>query len=122
MNPIQLKVFISGPLPGRNEQEAAARKHRQTAAKMKKEWTLHCERCFTGSGKHFQRVSVHFEWHEPNRRRDPDNISAAQKFVLDGMVKAGVIPNDGWKNIKGLTHSWVLDKEWPGVHVLIEEA
>jgi len=44
-------------------------------------------------------VMHHFE---PNRRRDFDNVHAgARKFVLDGLVKAHVLPNDGWKDVSG---------------------
>lgn len=40
---------------------------------------------------------------EPTRRRDPSNIcSAAIKFIEDGLVLAGVIPNDGWDQVLGI--------------------
>lgn len=40
---------------------------------------------------------------EETLKRDPSNIcSAAIKFIEDGIVKAGVIPNDGWSNVLGI--------------------
>ena len=39
-------------------------------------------------------VTVRFTWVEGNRRRDIDNVAFAKKFVLDGLVQAGVIGND----------------------------
>lgn len=40
---------------------------------------------------------------EQTMRRDPSNIcSAAIKFIEDGLVKAGAIKNDGWKQVKGI--------------------
>ncbi len=33
-------------------------------------------------------------------KRDPSNIAAAAaKFIEDGLIKAGVIENDGWKQV-----------------------
>lgn len=40
-------------------------------------------------------IWIFVEWHEPDRRRDKDNIRSAMKFLLDGIVKSGKLPNDG---------------------------
>lgn len=64
-------------------------------------------------------VTVSFVWHERSTRRDPDNICAAQKFVLDALVALKVLPNDGWDDIIGLTHTWLVDPERPGVAVTL---
>lgn len=37
-------------------------------------------------------------------RRDADNIQSAQKFILDAMVKCGVIKNDSRKYISQIYH------------------
>jgi hypothetical protein len=116
-----LKFWIPGPLPGRNEQEAAARGNKFAGASMKKKWTEHVARCCSGTGKYFKRVFVDFIWYEPNRRRDPDNISGGQKFCFDGLKYAGLIPNDGWKNIEGFTHDFKINKESPGVAIVVKE-
>ena len=42
---------------------------------------------------------VSFSWREPNRHRDIDGVRAGSKFVLDGLVAAGVLPTDGQKCI-----------------------
>jgi Holliday junction resolvase RusA-like endonuclease len=39
-------------------------------------------------------TSLEFIWKSKDKRQDKDNISFSKKFILDGMVKAGVIPND----------------------------
>ena len=68
------------------------------------------------------RVVLHFHWYEKDRRRDPDNLSAAgRKPTIDGLVKAGVLPNDGWKTIQGLEDRFFVDKDRPRVEVEIEE-
>jgi hypothetical protein len=49
---------------------------------------------------------------ENNIKRDPSNIFAsAIKFVEDGLQEANVIPNDGWKNVKGIRPYVHLDRE-----------
>ena len=116
-----LKFWIPGPLPGRNEQEAAARIHRMAAAALKKKWTNHVALYCSGAGKRFDRVFVDFVWYEPNRRRDPDNISGGQKFCFDGLKDAGIIPNDGWRCVEGFSHDFAIDKESPGVAMVVRE-
>jgi len=64
-------------------------------------------------------IKITFHWQEKNRRRDPDNFSAGKKFILDGLVKAGIIENDGWKNIKGFSDQWVTGN--PGCICILEE-
>lgn len=49
------------------------------------------------------KVDVLCEWDEPTARRDPDNVESAIKFVLDGLVKAGVIAGDGHRHIGRIT-------------------
>ena len=66
-------------------------------------------------------VIVHFEWHEKTKRRDPDNIASAKKYILDAMQKAGIIPNDNRKYVKGFTDEIIDDKK-DYVVVKIEEA
>lgn len=54
-------------------------------------------------------------------RRDPDNIAAAVKFIWDGLVEAGVIPNDGWKENGGWSNHFEVDKDNPRIEVVIKE-
>lgn len=53
-------------------------------------------------------VEILFEWYEPNEKRDPDNIAFAKKFILDALVKKGILPNDNMKYIKGLADSFYV--------------
>lgn len=46
-------------------------------------------------------VKVNFLWIEENGKRDLDNICFAKKFILDALVRAGVIENDNRKHIVG---------------------
>ena len=119
------KLVIPCTLPGLNEYIAAERTHRQIAAKMKRE----AERVIGLAirvqlhGVKFERpVFLHYLWVERDRRRDKDNIDFAKKFIQDALVRAKVLPNDGWKNIENWKSEFTVDKQRPRVEVEIREA
>lgn len=60
---------------------------------------------------------------EKTRKRDPSNIfSSAIKFIEDGLVTIGVIPNDGWSTVLGIrTHYLHAPKHSPGVFVVLSD-
>jgi hypothetical protein len=60
---------------------------------------------------------------EETLKRDPSNIcSAAIKFIEDGLVEAGVIPNDSWGNVLGIRMVCVHRKgRDPGVYVVMSD-
>ena len=115
-------LTIPGRLPGLNDIIDAARRSRYESAAMKKEntemvaWIAKAARL-----PHMERIDVAFHWYEPDKRRDKDNISGGQKFILDGLVKAGIIQNDGWKQIGDILHFFAVDKANPRVEIEITE-
>src|SRR5699024_3017311 len=62
-----------------------------------------------------------FVWYRKNRRNDPDNIQVGTKYIFDAFVKAGIIDNDGWKEINSITHKFRVDKDNPRVEIFIGE-
>jgi hypothetical protein len=48
-----------------------------------------------------------FIWFEPNKKFNPDNIMSSQKFILDALVTAKILKNDGWSEVLGLAHQFV---------------
>lgn len=47
-----------------------------------------------------QMANVKLTWTFPdNRRRDPDNLVAASKPLIDALRKAGVIHDDSWQHM-----------------------
>jgi Holliday junction resolvase RusA-like endonuclease len=115
---------IPGRLPGTNEIIDAAKKGKgkyQPYSIMKSEWT-HTIAWLAKKLPAYNRVDITITWYEPNEKRDPDNIMGGQKFILDGLVMAGVIPNDTRKHIRSIKHIPELDRENPRVEVQIEEA
>jgi hypothetical protein len=94
-------------------------------ARMKAEWTgkvkLHILAARVPKGI-FSRVRIACRWIEPRnangQERDPDNVEAGQKFLWDGMVDAGIIPNDRSANNAGSSHEHCSGPA-PGVEVTI---
>lgn len=91
---------------------------------MKREWTdLVCQLAQASGidkpGPFAGRVTINFRWFEKSRRRDVDNVAAAKKFVIDGLVKAGVISGDGWRSVHSFWDSFDVRPEEPGVAVTI---
>ena len=67
-------------------------------------------------------VTLLYLWKEPNKRRNPSNIVAGgRKFIEDALVRAGILHNDGWKEILEFTDHWIVDKKQPGVRVTLVE-
>ena len=104
------RVEINMKFPSLNDYVDANRANRQYGAKMKRE--LETGICyFIKRMKKIKRpVELHFRWIEKDTRRDPDNIAFAKKFILDAMIKAGKLPDDGWKWVRGLSDSFEIGK------------
>ncbi len=67
-------------------------------------------------------VVVIFDWYEPNKRRDLDNVAGTgQKWVLDGLVAADVLPDDNADHVVGIQHWLHFDALEPGAIVTITD-
>lgn len=117
-------LVINGQLDGLNEYTRACRRNRYAGAKMKSD-NEKLVGLYIGmqmKDLHFPgKVTLNFKWFEPNRRRDVDNIAFAKKFILDALVKSGVIEADGQKYVTGFTDEFFVDKEFPRIEVTIRE-
>lgn len=108
-----------------NEYINKERQNKYVAAKIKEDLTnqvmYQCLQCrwIRPKGK----VDMLFKWHVKGRH-DSDNIAFAKKFVLDGMVKAGVLENDNPKCVRHLADYIYRDlpkSETDWVEVIWEE-
>lgn len=63
---------------------------------------------------------VYVVYHEPDKRRDIDNIYSANKFILDALRKAGIIKNDSQKYVRDVKDSYIVDGQ-SRVDIIIEE-
>ena len=119
------RLTIPGRLPGLNEYTAANRTNPYKGSKMKKDaeetiiWQIRQQL----HGVHIAKpVILKYEFWEPNKKRDLDNISSfAHKTIQDSLVKTGVLVNDGWENITGYLDQFYCDKGNPRIEVTIME-
>lgn len=107
-------------LPSLNEYIDKCRGNRYGGANLKK--SVESNIMLILNTRHFliaSPVHITFIWHEPNKRRDKDNVAFAKKFILDALQKAGKLVNDNNKYVKGFTDEFVYDGT-EGVEVLID--
>lgn len=120
-----MKLVIPGQIPGLNEYISAERANRQLGAKMKRDAQRIVEVCARKQLRKFRPsgpVWMKYTWYERNRRRDKDNVSSfGRKVIQDGLVKAGILGNDGWAQIEGFSDEFRVDAKRPRVEVEIEE-
>ena len=102
-------VKIPVRMPGANEYIAQERRSRYAGAKLKQEYTSLAALYFrrAGAAGVTGPVKIRFTWHEPNRRRDKDNVAYAKKYILDGMQRARFLPNDNNRWITGFEDRFV---------------
>jgi len=83
------------------------RPHYHLKAKLTKAWreatAAHAATYATMNLRTPVRIVAHI--HKPgNRRWDPNNLSSTTKACVDGMVDAGLFPDDSWKEVIGPDH------------------
>ena len=116
------KLIIHGELPGLNEIIAISKEHWAKYAEEKHNRTEEIAYLAKSQIKRkYKKVDLTFTWYCKNRKRDKDNIIAGQKFIIDALVLAGVIKNDGWNEIGNIIHYFEIDKKNPRVEIIIEE-
>lgn len=109
-------------LPGLNEVIEANRTNPHAGAKLKRDteeqlmWVIKSERLLPVTYP----CIVHMLFVEPNRRRDVDNVESGKKFVMDALVKAGILKNDSPRYVIGAP-SFTVYGESAGVRVTIIE-
>ena len=105
------EIIDAAKLRGRNYKEYATMKDRNTqmVAWLAKKAGL----------PKYEKAYLIITWYEPDLRRDPDNIMGGQKFIMDGLVQAGVIPDDSQKYILGIFHRFMVDRKNPRIEVEI---
>lgn len=120
----KIEVFeIDGALCDLNTYINKERMNKFAAASIKKKMT---EKCIKAARNlplnYFDKIYLTFTWVCKDKKKDPDNIAFAKKFILDGLVRAKVIANDGWNNIIGFKDEFFCEpKEEERVIITIEE-
>lgn len=121
-----MKLVIFGILPNLNDYITAERQHRQKGAALKRQAEqvviLAARRQLRGFC-YKRPVVMDYTWYEPNRRRDKDNVSSfGRKVIQDGLVRVGILKNDGWADIDHFTDRFDVDKKTPRIEVEIYES
>lgn len=115
------KLTVKGVLPGLNEMTNANRTNRFQGGRQKKAVTnlvaLSCKACKLKKVEGLNNYS--FTWYCKDKRRDKDNIMSSQKYIFDGLQVAGIIENDGRKQVGDISHRFEIDKDNPRVEVEI---
>lgn len=122
----ELRFFVPVRFPSLNELIGAANHNRFDGGRMKKEYTGIAESCARraaleeGWTAPEGPVTIEITWVEQSRRRDQDNVTAGQKYLLDGIVAAGVLLDDSQRYVpQPSTNKITFDKDNQGVWVTI---
>ena len=108
-----MRLVFPFALPTLNEYINAERSNRYMAAHIKK--MTEQRLVFYIRSQTRERIQgpvfIKYKWIRKEARHDKDNIAFAKKFVQDALVKAGVLQNDGWKNIIGFTDTFEIGEQ-----------
>ena len=114
------KIRIAGEFTDLNKYIRAERANKYAASAIKKKETQRVIEACKGVATDFQYpVLIVFEWTTKDKRKDPDNVAFAKKFILDGLVKGGVLDGDSPKYIESFRDEFDVDKDACGVLITI---
>ena len=102
-----ISFFLDFPLPTLNEMIRTARGNKFASALQKKKYTdlVAMEIMVQTDRPHFDTISLDITWIETKKKRDPDNVSGAGcKFLMDGIVAAGIIDDDDRDHVASITN------------------
>lgn len=118
-----MKITLLGEFCDLNTYINAERRNRFLASKIKKEETERVYYLTIGKklpqGVVFPLI-IELTWFVKDSRKDADNIAFSKKFIADGMVLSGLLPEDSRKFVR----VWrdmdiVVDKVNPRVEIVI---
>ncbi len=120
---MEQKLIIEGRLPSLNEIIDEARYNRYASNNQKQTYNdlVYLSAKSQNLKPFTKKINLKFSWYCKDRRRDKDNIMAGQKYVLDGLQLAGIIENDGWKEIGDIYHKFYVDKDNERIEILMKE-
>lgn len=122
---MQYKLVVDGRLDGLNNYTSANRTNPHVGGKVKHD--NECKIIYAIrqqlKGIHIEKpVLIYYQFYEPNRRRDNDNIlSCAAKFVQDSLTKTKVLQNDNQMCIPKFYFDTFVDKENPRIEITLTE-
>ena len=114
---------IPGQLPTLNAVLAATKRHWSAYASVKRAETNKVHWIAKGELKPATPpVHLIFHWTTKDRRMDLDTVSHGQKYVIDGLVHAAILPDDTRKTVVSILHKFTPpDSKSPRVTIEINE-
>ncbi|NES89284.1 hypothetical protein [Okeania sp. SIO2B9] len=103
------------PLPPTlNKIISSARRSIYASSSEKRKWTQELALMSSALQPYGEnKVWLCFNWRVFNENRDPDNIAAAAKYIMDGLVAAGVLPDDSLRYIGSpVLHYYDKAEKW----------
>ena len=110
-NDVIVKCEISMKLPSLNSYINACLTNRFQASKMKRDLENDIGVYLQKMPKFEKPIKIHFHWVEENKRRDLDNVAFGKKFILDAMVKFGLLKDDNRRFVTAFTDTFEYAKE-----------
>ena len=111
---MQQEIFLEYSYTTLNEyikKERIPRRGMYIANALKKEETNVTALLVRNLEKYNTGVELEFQHHEIQLNKDLDNMAFRQKAIIDGLVKAGILQNDGLRWVKKITHTCIRDKK-----------
>lgn len=108
---VKVTCEIPMRLPSLNEYIKACRGNKYGGASMKKQVESELMWYIRKLPKFENPIKIDFLWIEENKRRDLDNISYGKKFILDAMVKSGILKDDNRRCVTAFSDSFAYDKD-----------
>src|SRR3990167_2438926 len=114
-----MKLVLPGEFVTLNEYIQAERGNKFAASKIKREetdrviWECRIQKISVFT----KPVKIVFTWYLKNAKKDPDNTAFSKKFILDGLVKAGILFNDNMEWIIGFEDQFKIDDKNPRVEL-----
>jgi len=101
-----MTLHIDISLPTLNEYTDLTRRSRYKGAAAKGHASQMCAICIRAQTREHLKglYDVEIDWYRKDQRHDPDNVYFAVKFILDGAVTAGLLPDDNRKYIRHIAH------------------
>jgi len=117
------KYVFKGGFISLNEYINYERMQKYIAASIKKRETerVYYEALSQKKGQVNKKIFIVFHWFVKDKKKDKDNIAFAKKFILDGLVLAKVLKNDGFDEIEGFLDFFSVDPKDERVEVTLIE-
>jgi len=91
-------LYLEDVPPTRNESERVARGSQYQAGKLKKKWTDYCKLEAETQLVPFDSYPIYL-FIQFGNNGDHDNTEGVKKYILDGLVKAEILPDDSLRYV-----------------------